>query len=469
MDKDLLRQYYHRISRWQQAGPHYVNRHKDIVQHCHNCGTEFRDNFCPRCGQRAEVGRVGWNSIRDNVAILWGLDSRSLTYTLVQLFGRPGYMVREYISGHRQVSFPPIKMLVIVCLFVVVIESMFHLENDVLPLEFKIKEVDEVVRWMNAQKSWTTLLVQSICILPTWLVFRYAPGYPHHTLPEATKDVDCFYVYPTEYNDASEGASTFADINDTNMRTTAGRTYLVQGTAFEEVANVFAPYYRQVNMQALISLPTTERNAALSSIPKTDILAAIDYYFKNLNGGRPFILASHSQGSIMQSFVLAEYMKAHPEYLKRMIAAYVIGYSITKDYLKVNPHLKFAEGSDDTGVIISYNTEAAGNENNIVVLPDAISINPINWKRDDTYASAEENLGGYLFNYETKKLEIVPHAADAQIDLKRGVVITTTKVVEPVSGLTAFGTGSYHENDYDLYYNNIKANVAKRVAAYKAK
>ena len=78
-------------------------------------------------------------------------------------------------------------------------------------------------------------------------------------------------------------------------------------------------------------------------------------------------------------------------------------------------------------------------------------------------------LGGYLFNYETKKLEIVPRFADAQIDLKRGVVITTTKVVEPVSGLTAFGTGSYHENDYDLYYNNIKANVAKRVAAYKAK
>lgn len=184
MGKDLLRQYYHRFSRWQQAEPHYVNRHKDIVQHCHNCGTEFRDNFCPRCGQRAEVGRVGWNSIRENVAILWGLDSRSLTYTLVQLFGRPGYMVREYISGHRQVSFPPIKMLVIVCLFVVVIESMFHLENDVLPLEFKIKEVDEVVRWMNAQKSWTTLLVRSICILPTWLVFRYAPGYPRHTLPE---------------------------------------------------------------------------------------------------------------------------------------------------------------------------------------------------------------------------------------------------------------------------------------------
>ena len=80
----------------------------------------------------------------------------------------------------------------------------------------------------------------------------------------------------------------------------------------------------------------------------------------------------------MQSFVLSEYVKAHPEYLKRMIAAYVVGYSITEDYLKANPHLKFAERANDTGVIVSYNTEGPGNGNNIVVLPGAISINHIN-------------------------------------------------------------------------------------------
>lgn len=83
--------------------PHYVNRHEDSVQHCCNCGTEFADNFCPRCGQRAEVGRVGWNSVKENVALLWGMDSRSLTYTLDQLLGRPGYLVRDYISGRRLV------------------------------------------------------------------------------------------------------------------------------------------------------------------------------------------------------------------------------------------------------------------------------------------------------------------------------------------------------------------------------
>ena len=184
MDKEQLIQYYHRFCRWQQAEPRYVNRHEGEVRHCHNCGTEFSDNFCPRCGQRAEVGRVGWRSIRESITLLWGLDSRSLGYTLVQLLGRPGYLVRDYISGHRQVSFPPVKMLVIVCLFVVVFESVFHVKNDVLGIKFDVQKIDEIVEWINAQKSWATLFLQSFYILPTWLVFRFAPGYPRHTLPE---------------------------------------------------------------------------------------------------------------------------------------------------------------------------------------------------------------------------------------------------------------------------------------------
>ena len=32
-----------------------------------------------------------------------------------------------------------------------------------------------------------------------------------------------------------------------------------------------------------------------------------------------------------------------------------------------------------------------------------------------------------------------------------------------------FGPASYHEDDYPFFYNNIKENVAKRIATYKAK
>ena len=184
MSKEQLIAYYHRFCRWQHEVPHYVNRHEDTVQHCHNCGTTFSDNFCPRCGQRAEVGRVGWKSLKENIAILWGLDSRSLTYTLFQLLTRPGYLVRDYISGRRQVSFPPVKMLVIVSLFMVIFESVLHLENEVVSIHFNIPEIDNVIKWFNDNKSWGTLFYQIFFILPTWVVFRFAPGYPRHTLPE---------------------------------------------------------------------------------------------------------------------------------------------------------------------------------------------------------------------------------------------------------------------------------------------
>lgn len=184
MKKQQLIEGYHRFRRWQQEGPHYVNHFQDTVQHCQNCGTEFADNFCPRCGQRAGVGRVGWKSVRESIAILWGLDSRSLGSTLFQLLLRPGYLVRDYISGHRQVSFPPVKMLVLVSLLAVIVESVFHVQNEVVGVHFDIPEVDKIVQWFNDNKSWGTLVIQSFFILPTWVVFRFAPRYPRHTLPE---------------------------------------------------------------------------------------------------------------------------------------------------------------------------------------------------------------------------------------------------------------------------------------------
>lgn len=184
MTKEQLIAYYRRFCRWQQAEPHYANRHAGSVQQCHNCGNGYDGNFCPICGQRAGMGRVGWKSLKDNVALLWGMDSRSFTYTLFQLLARPGYLVRDYISGRRQVSFPPVKMLVIVSLFMVIFESVFHVENEVMGIHFGIPEIDNVIKWFNDNKSWGTLFNQVFFILPTWVVFRFAPGYPRHTLPE---------------------------------------------------------------------------------------------------------------------------------------------------------------------------------------------------------------------------------------------------------------------------------------------
>ena len=58
-----------------------------------------------------------------------------------------------------------------------------------------------------------------------------------------------------------------------------------------------------------------------------------------------------------------------------MIAAYPIGFAVTKDWL-AKTGLKFAEGPTDTGVIVSWNTESPANltENNMTLAPGGISI-----------------------------------------------------------------------------------------------
>ena len=303
-----------------------------------------------------------------------------------------------------------------------------------------------------------------------------APDYSQESswaqIPEITKEVDTFFVYPTEYMAANEGDPDYAPLDNPEMIEGVQFDKLALASVYEDATNVFMPYYRQAGMMyaAAVGKETGDPRAAFATIPYSDITAALDYYFEHYNNGRPFIIAGHSQGSGIVSLVLAGYFKEHPEYCERMVAAYVIGFAITKDYLEANPHLKFAAEESDTGVIISWNTEGPRNieENasNAVLLPNAISINPLNWKLDETYAPANENLGSFVLNEKTGKYEIGDIGADAQVVLSRGSILTNANS-EPVGG-DVFGPQSFHNGDYTFYYNNIKDNVAKRVAAYMA-
>ena len=235
-------------------------------------------------------------------------------------------------------------------------------------------------------------------------------------LPENTdKPVDTFYLFPTTYMGDYDGAPEISPLDDINYNEEAKTVYESQATAFEKSTNVYAPFYRQTSMTVLATNETEDLMYYQRHEQKKDVFDALDYYFKNYNNGRPFILAGHSQGAMMVNVIVEDYMKRHPDLYKRMIAAYAIGYSVTKQDLENYPHMKFAERSDDTGVIISWNTEGIGNrgQRNKVVLDGAIAINPINWKRDETYAPASDNLGSLVPDPTMGAYEIKTSMADA--------------------------------------------------------
>lgn len=273
------------------------------------------------------------------------------------------------------------------------------------------------------------------------------------------KPVDTFFVCPTltlasEYGD-------FASIEE--MRAPAGEVAASMSSAFADDTNVYMPLYRQVAFSKAAKM--NKDGMAYAELVKdnvtySDVAEALDYYFEHYNNGKPFILAGHSQGSCISFLLLEDYFKKqHPDYLKRMVAAYPIGWARDKAYYE-NNHLQFAEGESDVGVIVSWNTIGPDAVEDTIVLPkNAVAINPLNWKLDDTYAGPEENKGSLIDG------KIVMNYADAKVNLQRGYIECNTQmeylVFDPV-----LGDKCLHNGDYALYFNNIKENASKRIAAY---
>ena len=279
---------------------------------------------------------------------------------------------------------------------------------------------------------------------------------------EATKPVDVFFIYPTVtgFRDPVQ----ICEVTDSEMVAGAKFVRNVPASSFEKNVNIFMPFYRHISMPK----PGTDYRFVTNYLSGFDATDALDYFLTNLNQGRPFILAGHSQGSSTLLNLLENYMTKHPEHLSRMVAAYPIGFAVTKDYLE-RTGLKFAEGATDTRVRVSRTTEGIANTDakTATLAPDGLSINPINWKRDDTYAPAKDNLGS--LDEMTGKIT-VPGIADARVDTVRGSVVVTTAEAKPFAinepvAVPLFGPECYHRNDYGFFFNNLKQNIADRIKA----
>ena len=284
------------------------------------------------------------------------------------------------------------------------------------------------------------------------------------SLPEniSAHDVDLFYVYPTVYLSSTPG---HMDITDKALSKAAQGVCVEQTGVFKTSANVFAPFYRQMSI-AVLSLPESEFNQYFSSA-YMDVKSAFLYYLKHQNNNRPFILAGHSQGSVMILQLMKDLFKAS-SLMDRLIAAYIIGYSVTQDELTNHPWLKIARTASDTGVIITYNTQSKNATGSPVLLPGAQCVNPLTWSVDETPGAATLNKGAVFFDENHKIAKEIPAYTSAYIG-DNGALIAPNPVPEDFhKPESLFPIGVYHAYDYNFFYRNLEANVARRVQAFRA-
>jgi pimeloyl-ACP methyl ester carboxylesterase len=283
-------------------------------------------------------------------------------------------------------------------------------------------------------------------------------------------DVDVFFLYPTSWR-AAKGEYPICGIDDTEMRHWANYYLKTRASAFETAGAVYAPFYRQLDASFVIAQQPADGIGYFGGVPLTDAAAAFDYYLEHYNKGKPFILAAHSQGSIVMAALIALHLRDKPDVYERMIAAYLIGMPALETIYELFPHMKPARNADDLGVIVSYNTNSPVIDGaDPFSYPSNVLINPVSWVTDDSYAPREASKGGIIVN-DDGTFVTAPNLADAKIDKSTGTLVTNVdreKFSSPPESRAYFPLGVFHENDIPLYYYDLRANAENRVEKWFA-
>jgi len=315
--------------------------------------------------------------------------------------------------------------------------------------------------------------------LPAFNPDTDVPAPPDYTNPDSwlsmpacfsteKQPVDVFWVYPTILSD---NVTYLMDISNSALREKAHWTLVEQASIFDGQANIYAPLYRQNNVKINPLMLTGAK--PIFDLGQQDLIRAFDYFLNHFNKGeRPIILAAHSQGSVrvVELSKAGELLTGDAESLKRMVAAYVIGYSITPADLKQNPLMKISESATETGCFITYNTisDAEGKEKQgPTIIPGTFVVNPLIWTTDTTFAPASENIEAVFFKHEHPKTpDRYPNFAAAKI-VNNALVITNISNPEelPATSVT-FPEGVYHMYDYAVFYGNLRKNVSDRIRSY---
>lgn len=114
-----------------QLRPAKITPLSEAVNTCASCGTEFQGNYCPRCGQSVSVRRF---SLRKTILLFldeWGLGNRNLLFRCLRdLMLRPGYMIRDYLSGMQSAYFSPFKLFFLLTAISLIVEQGLKLDID---------------------------------------------------------------------------------------------------------------------------------------------------------------------------------------------------------------------------------------------------------------------------------------------------------------------------------------------------
>jgi hypothetical protein len=366
-----------------------------------------------------------------------------------------------------------LRVVLVVIALVVVIGAGIYFTGNTLPVLAMIGKPHH--GWDLAYKAPTPDYADA----KNWAALPSNPGLtasvPKGLPPAVTQSgVDVFFIHPTGYLSGGDWNSPM----DPNTATEENTKWMManQASAFNGCCLIYAPRYREATIYRYIGAsPDLAKKS--SDFAYDDVNRAFTYFLEHYSKGRPFIIATHSQGTEHGFRLLRERIDGTP-LAKRLVAAYLIGYEITDKAASTLKTVHVCASATDTHCFIHWATWGDGGKAMAPADGKLVCVNPLNWQRDGGMAAKSMSKGAVptsgkftfeFFGDKPKGTVFGPLGAPLPgwtwAECRNGF-LTVADQSGSDFGKMDMGGKNYHGLDYPLFAMDIRENAKARVDAY---
>lgn len=293
---------------------------------------------------------------------------------------------------------------------------------------------------------------------------------------------DVFFVHPTTYDG---GAQWLGPVDDPAARDLLRRVMLPNYAGpFLQVGRIYAPLYRQSSLYTQLTLRDDARDAR--AFAYGDVRTAFNHYRTRWGQGRPLILAGVGQGAELVARLADELLREDPSFRDQLAAVYVIDAIVPAGSHGPGDPLPACRSRNQSGCVVAFAQVRQGADDvarrrveRAQVWTDTgrltglegrapLCVNPVLGAQSDDLAPARLSLGAA--NATGLEWGARPPFIARQVE---------TRCVDGILRHSAPRSPSFQPSGswadrrkappYNLFYADIEADAAARVAAFQAR
>ena len=298
-------------------------------------------------------------------------------------------------------------------------------------------------------------------------------GLPAETLEPRWGAV--FYIHPTTYLERDRW-NALLDHKDSQDRATL--FVRSQASALNRM-DVYAPKYRQAAFGAF--LDTGKEATAALDLAYRDVARAFERFLVQ-EPDEPIVLAGHSQGALHLTRLLRDRVAGDPALRRRILAAYVVGWPVSRTADLPAMGLPACERPNQAGCLLSWQSFAEPANTGLItdVFEGSTGFNGSKRRKEDMLCvnpvtgsgapSAPAQSAGTLVptDQTLRNATLVPGAVGARCE--GGFLLINGRNNElPELGPYVLPGNNYHVYDYALFWGDIRRDLERRRQAWAAR